>query len=132
MAIKFIPSHVNETAAPVDNRGGLFSLIFLGTLILAINFAPVPNAGTLILGFLIIAAISGIMFIMRQRRVKNPLYDLKVASRSIFWVAACAGIIVFGLLWVPCILVSSFYRMFSATQLWMLGWHFTSSSSHDF
>jgi len=98
MAIKFIPSHVNETAAPVDNRGGLFSLIFLGTLILAINFAPVPNAGTLILGFLIIAAISGILFIMRQRRVKNPLYDLKVASRSIFWVAACAGIIVFGAL----------------------------------
>lgn len=98
MAIKFIPSHVNETTAPVDNIGGLFSLIFLGTLTLAINFAPVPNSGTLIGVFLIIAAATGIMFIMRQRRIKNPLYDLKVASRSIFWVAACAGIIVFGAL----------------------------------
>ncbi len=33
---------------------------------------------------------------MRQRRARNPLYDLKVASRRVFWVAALAGIIVFG------------------------------------
>jgi MFS transporter, DHA2 family, multidrug resistance protein len=39
---------------------------------------------------------AGILFIRRQRSVQNPLFDLQVASRSIFWVAACAGIIVFG------------------------------------
>ena len=33
---------------------------------------------------------------MRQRRARFPLYDLDVASRRIFWVAALAGIIVFG------------------------------------
>ena len=33
---------------------------------------------------------------LRQRRASNPLYDLHVAARRIFWVAACAGIIVFG------------------------------------
>jgi hypothetical protein len=33
---------------------------------------------------------------VRQRRAANPLYDLAVASRRTFWVAACAGIIVFG------------------------------------
>ena len=33
---------------------------------------------------------------LRQRRAKNPLYDLGVASRRVFWVAAAAGIIVFG------------------------------------
>ncbi len=98
MAIKFIPDHVNETKDPVDNIGGLLSLLLLGTLILAINFAPVPNSGTLIISLLIIATASGILFIRRQRSVENPLYDLKVASRSIFWVAACAGIIVFGAL----------------------------------
>jgi hypothetical protein len=36
--------------------------------------------------------------VLRQRRAANPLYDLKVASRRIFWVAALAGIIVFGTL----------------------------------
>ena len=96
MAIKFIPTHVNETKNPVDNIGGLLSLLLLGALVLAINFAPVPNSGSLILSFLIIAAAAGILFIRRQRSVENPIYDLKVASRSIFWVAACAGIIVFG------------------------------------
>ena len=35
-------------------------------------------------------------FFIRQRRAANPLYDLNVAARRIFWVAACAGIIVFG------------------------------------
>jgi MFS-type transporter involved in bile tolerance (Atg22 family) len=34
--------------------------------------------------------------VWRQRRAANPLYDLEVAARRTFWVAACAGIIVFG------------------------------------
>jgi MFS family permease len=34
--------------------------------------------------------------VIRQRRARNPLYDLHVAARPTFWVAACAGIIVFG------------------------------------
>ena len=96
MALKFIPSHINETTDPVDNKGGLLSLILLGTLILAINFAPVPNMGLLILGLASIAVVAGILFIIRQRRAKTPLYDLNIASRRIFWVAASAGIIVFG------------------------------------
>ena len=37
-------------------------------------------------------------FYIRQRRARFPLYDLAVASRRIFWVAALAGIIVFGTL----------------------------------
>ena len=37
-----------------------------------------------------------VLFVIRQRRAANPLYDLKVAARRTFWVAACAGIIVFG------------------------------------
>ena len=36
------------------------------------------------------------LFVIRQKRAANPLYDLKIASRSTFWVAAVAGIIVFG------------------------------------
>jgi MFS transporter, DHA2 family, multidrug resistance protein len=96
MSFKYIPAHINETNDPVDNRGGLLSLIMLGTLILAINFAPVPNMGLLILGLILIAVVAGILFIVRQRRVKIPLYDLNIASRRIFWVAATAGIIVFG------------------------------------
>ena len=96
MAIVFVPSHVHETADPVDNLGGILSLVMVGALILGINFAPVPNEGALAVGLLIVALAAGIAFFLRQRRAANPLYDLDVAARRIFWVAACAGIIVFG------------------------------------
>jgi MFS family permease len=96
MAIVFVPSHVNETTDPVDNLGGILSVVMVGTLILGINFAPVPNEGALAVGLLAVALAAGMGFVLRQRRASNPLYDLRVAARRIFWVAACAGIIVFG------------------------------------
>jgi MFS transporter, DHA2 family, multidrug resistance protein len=96
MAVMFVPSHVNETADPVDNLGGVLSVLLVGAFILAINFAPVPNKGTLALGLAGIAVAALLAFLIRQRRAANPLYDLHVAGRRLFWVAACAGIIVFG------------------------------------
>ena len=96
MAILFVPSHVNETTDPVDNLGGILSLVLVGALILSINFAPVPNKGTLTLVLAAIAAVALVGFYVRQRRASTPLYDLDVAARRTFWVAACAGIIVFG------------------------------------
>ena len=96
MALRFVPAHINETSEPVDNLGGILSLVCVATLILTINFAPVPNKGTLVLGLAAVAVAAGIAFYVRQRRAREPLYDLHVAGRRIFWVAAVAGIIVFG------------------------------------
>ena len=98
LALIFVPSHVNETTDPVDNLSGVLSVVLVGTLILAINFAPVPNKGILALGLAVIAVAAVIVFVIRQRRTTNPLYDLHIAGRRLFWVAACAGIIVFGAL----------------------------------
>jgi EmrB/QacA subfamily drug resistance transporter len=96
LTIRLVPAHVNETDESVDNLGGILSVVLVGTLILAINFAAVPDKGTLVLGLAIIAAAALVAFVLRQRRAQNPLYDLHVAARPVFWVAACAGIIVFG------------------------------------
>jgi MFS transporter, DHA2 family, multidrug resistance protein len=96
MVWRLVPAHVNETTGPVDNLGGLLSLILVGALVLSINFAPVPNATTLTIVLALIALVALVLFFRRQRRTKNPLYDLKVAARPPFWVGACAGIIVFG------------------------------------
>jgi len=96
MALRFVPDHVNETTDPVDNLGGILSVALIGALILAINFAPVPNEGTLALGLAIVAVAATVGFLLRQRSTPYPLYDLNIASRRIFWVAACGGIIVFG------------------------------------
>jgi MFS transporter, DHA2 family, multidrug resistance protein len=96
MAWRFVPAHVNESSDPVDHLGGILSVVLVAALVLAINFAPTPGRGTLAIGLGVIAVAALIGFVIRQRRASNPLYDLGVAARRIFWVAACAGVIVFG------------------------------------
>ncbi|HVM65062.1 MAG TPA: MFS transporter [Acidimicrobiales bacterium] len=96
LAHRLIPSHVNEDSDAVDNLGGVLSALLVGAVILAINFAAVPDSGTLLVSLVIIAVAAIGAFILRERRAAHPLYDLHIAGRRIFWVAACAGIIVFG------------------------------------
>jgi DHA2 family multidrug resistance protein-like MFS transporter len=96
MAWMLVPAHVNESTGAVDNLGGLLSVVLVGSIVLSINFAPVPGDGTVALGLAVVALAAGAGFYLRQRRASNPLYDLHVAARRIFWVAATAGIIVFG------------------------------------
>ncbi len=96
MAIFYVPSHVNETKDPVDNLGGMLTVVLVGALIIAINFVPVPNEHTLAAVLFGVAAVAALAFFLRERRAANPLYDLGVAARPTFWVAACGGIIVFG------------------------------------
>jgi EmrB/QacA subfamily drug resistance transporter len=96
MAWRHVPAHVNEATEPVDNLGGILSILLVAALVLGINLAPVPGKGTLAIGLGLVALAATGAFVIRQRRARNPLYDLDVAGRRIFWVAACAGIIVFG------------------------------------
>ena len=98
MAWRFVPAHVNETTDPVDNLGGVLSIVLVAALVLAINIAPVPDKGALAIGLGAIAVAATVAFVIRQRRAASPLFDLGVAARRIFWVAACAGVIVFGAL----------------------------------
>jgi MFS family permease len=98
LAFRNVPAHVNEGTDAVDNLGGILSVMLVAALVLGINFAAVPNSGTLVLGLAAIVLAAGVAFVIRQRRATNPLYDLHIAGRRVFWVAACAGIIVFGTL----------------------------------
>ncbi|HEY0391411.1 MAG TPA: MFS transporter, partial [Solirubrobacterales bacterium] len=96
LAWRYVPAHVNETSEPIDNLGGVLSVLLVAALVLGINLAPVPGKGALAIGLGIIALATTAGFVLRQRRARSPLYDLDVARRRVFWVAACAGIIVFG------------------------------------
>jgi len=96
LAWRYVPAHVNETSDPVDNLGGILSVLLVAALVLGINLAPVPGKGATAAGLGLIAVAAIIAFVWRQRRAPSPLYDLQVARRRTFWVAAGAGIIVFG------------------------------------
>lgn len=96
LSARLLPSHVNESTDPVDNLGGVLSVLFVASLVLAINLLPAPGALTVALALSAAAVAFGAAFVWRQRRARAPLYDLHVAARRLFWVAAVAGIIVFG------------------------------------
>ena len=98
LALVFVPSHINETSERVDNLGGVLSAIGVIALVLAINFAPSDGDReiALLAGVIALLALGG--FFVVQRRASNPLFDLRYASRRPFWVAAVAGLVVFGTL----------------------------------
>jgi len=91
-----IPAHINETTEKVDNFGGILSVILVGAFVLALNFITIAEYQTMAYQPLGVFLIATIIFIIRQRKAKYPLYDLNYAKRPIFWVAAVAGIIIFG------------------------------------
>lgn len=98
LALVFVPAHVNETTKPVDHLGGVLSVIGIATLVLGINFAPMPGGLKTAGVFVVIAIVTLSLFVRRQLTVANPLYDFAIARRRLFWVAAIAGMIVFGTL----------------------------------
>ncbi len=93
-----VPAHVNETTEKVDHLGGVYSIIGIIALVLAINFAPTAGEGKVALISGGIALVVLAAFFIRQKQAENPLFDLTIARRRIFWVAATAGLIVFGTL----------------------------------
>ncbi len=55
MAWRYVPAHVNEATEPVDNLGGILSILLVAALVLGINLAPVPGKGALAIGLGIVA-----------------------------------------------------------------------------
>ena len=97
MAWRYVPAHVNEATEPVDNLGGdpLARARRRADPRDQLRAGPERgDADARARGDR--ASPRSSLFYLRQRRARNPLYDLEVAARPTFWVAACAGIIVFG------------------------------------
>ncbi|HEY9311146.1 MFS transporter [Williamsia sp.] len=97
-ALKLVPKDGGDARESVDNLGGVLSIFFVGAMVLSLNFLPMAGAG-LIAGILAAIAIAaGIGFFLRQHRAPTPLFDLTIAARPTFWVAAFGGVVVFGTL----------------------------------
>jgi len=91
-----VPSHVNESTEPVDHLGGVLSVLLVGSLVMAINLTVLPGEGIVIAILVGVVLVAGTGFVLRQLRTAKPLYDLRVAARPTFWVAAVAGLVIFG------------------------------------
>lgn len=95
-AWRVVPAHVHEGDEPVDHLGGVLSVVAVAGIVLGIHFVGTPGATTQTLVLAGVGAVFTAGFFLRQRRAASPLFDLHVAGRRTFWVAAVAGIVVFG------------------------------------
>ncbi len=121
LALRYVPANVDEASDPVDNLGGILSIVMVAGVVLAINFATIPGAGMAAAGIALIGVAATVGFVIRQRRASNPLYDLKIAARSTFWVAALAGIIVFGTLMAAMFIGQQYLQNVLGWSTWQAG-----------
>ena len=64
----------------MDNIGGVLSSTMNGFLVVALNFITVPNLQGLAVGLLVVAAIVLALFVVRQKRARQP--SLRPADRG--------------------------------------------------
>lgn len=96
MNFVFVPGHVEESTNPIDHLGGAISVLMIALVVLGLGMISAPNRLLASLVMLGVAAVLIVLFIVRQRRARYPLYDLHYAGRRLFWVPAVAGMIVMG------------------------------------
>ena len=83
LAHRLVPAHINETTDPVDNLGGILSVLMIAALVLAINFSAIPNAGALAAGLGLVAlAWRPPHSSFASGGYEVPLYDLSVARSA--------------------------------------------------
>lgn len=92
----FLPRKTGDTTTAIDHIGGALSVVMIATLIAAITFAPTPGQLPLALALLGVSVLGFIAFYIREKRAQYPIFNLDIARRRTFWVAAIAGLIVFG------------------------------------
>ncbi|MBA4023779.1 MAG: MFS transporter [Gordonia sp.] len=97
-AWRLVPADGGDASEKVDNLGGVFSILFIGAMVLCLNFLPMAGAGLVAAVLGAVSVSAGIAFVIRQRHASTPLFDLKIAARPTFWVAAMGGVVVFGTL----------------------------------
>lgn len=92
-----LPRRAGEKDEPIDHRGGGLSVVMIASFVLGIVL--LPGGFTPVIGILFaVTLVSGVLFVRRERRAVNPLFDLKAAAVPTFWVAFVVGLVAFGAL----------------------------------
>jgi DHA2 family multidrug resistance protein-like MFS transporter len=91
-----VPAHVNESKDAVDHFGGVLTVFMVAALVIGLGVIASPGGITRALILIAVALVIAGIFIAHEKRASNPLYDLTIAKRRLFWVSALGGMIAFG------------------------------------
>lgn len=97
MGAIILPRSRAAEKAPVDHAGGSLSVVMISSFVLGIVMLPQGITITVAILFAV-TLVSGTLFVWRQKRAPNPLFDLELAAVPTFWVAFVAGLVAFGAL----------------------------------
>ena len=97
LAVFVLPRRSGEHSGRVDHRGGVLSVLAVSSFVVMVVLLP-QGITPAVLGLLATAAVTGVLFVRRERRAPEPLFDLKLAAAPTFWVAFAAGLVAFGAL----------------------------------
>jgi MFS family permease len=97
LGARVLPRRAGETDSPVDHPGGGLSVVMIASFVLGIVLLP-QGLTPVIAVLFATSLVSGVLFVLRERRAANPLFDLEAASVPTFWVAFVVGLIAFGAL----------------------------------
>jgi len=86
-----LPARAGEDRHDVDHVAGWLSVGGIAILVAALSLGgtPVPLPVAALAGAA--AILAAIAFLHRQRTRPHPMFDLRVAARPAFWIAAIAG-----------------------------------------
>jgi DHA2 family multidrug resistance protein-like MFS transporter len=93
---RLLPKYNGENIDPVDHLGGILTMVFVGSLIFAINEIPQKGFSLRIISVFVLSLISLGLFIWRESRVIHPLMDLAIWKNRVFTGATIAATIVYG------------------------------------
>jgi EmrB/QacA subfamily drug resistance transporter len=97
LAFFLLPRHSGEGTGRLDHPGGILSILMVMSFVVMVVLLPQGLTPTIV-GLLVVAVVSGVLFVLRERRARDPLFDLHLAAAPTFWVAFVAGLITFGAL----------------------------------
>ena len=97
LALFVVPRRSGEHNGKVDHPGGVLSVLAVSSFVVMVVLLP-QGITPVVLGLLATAAVTGSLFVLRERHASEPLFDLKLAAAPTFWVAFVAGLVAFGAL----------------------------------
>lgn len=96
LVIVAVPAHVNESKDAVDHLGGVLTVFMVAALVIGLGVIASPGGITRALVLIAVSLVIAGIFVAHEKRAANPLYDLQIAKRRLFWVSALGGMIAFG------------------------------------
>ena len=97
LALWLVPRHSGEHKGRLDHPGGVLSVLAVSSFVVMVVLLP-QGITPAVIGLLVVTVVTGALFVWRERRAPEPLFDLKLAAAPTFWVAFAAGLVAFGAL----------------------------------